>query len=80
MADDVTYIPESHKDLQLVGYNVYKNKTRLNQAPVDATTYVDEACGAVYRVSAVYTKGESRALSAPLRQASELRRLAEMFT
>ena len=63
MADDVTYIPESHKDLQLVGYNVYKNKTRLNQAPMDATTYVDEACGAVYHVSAVYTKGESRALS-----------------
>lgn len=63
MADDVTYTPESHKDLQLVGYNVYKGKVRLNEAPIAVTTYSDEAGSAVYHVSAVYAQGESRALS-----------------
>ena len=63
MADDVTYTPESHKDLQLLGYNVYKGKVRLNEAPIAVTTYSDEAGSAVYHVSAVYAQGESRALS-----------------
>ena len=64
MADDVTYIPESHKDLVLLGYNVYKDKVRLNETPIETTTYTDEAGTATYHVSVVYAQGESRALSA----------------
>ncbi len=64
MADDVTYIPESHKNLVLLGYNVYKDKVRLNETPIETTTYTDEAGTATYHVSVVYAQGESRALSA----------------
>ena len=65
MVDDVTYVPESHKDLRLVGYNVYKDGKLLSGMPVEATTYSDAAGGeATYHVSVVYEQGESCAVSA----------------
>jgi|GEM_PF-1910641 len=48
--------------LTLLGYNVYRNKVKVNSAPISATTYVDQNVSAgnhLYQVSAVYNMGES---------------------
>ena len=68
--DDVTYIPAVAlpADLAILGYNVYRNGTRLNATPVDATSYVDTTTPDgenAYCVSVVYNYGESM-LTAPL--------------
>lgn len=61
--DDITcYVAgDSPLELQLKGYNVYRNGVRLNSEPVTATTYVTEREleGDDYFVTAVYDLGES---------------------
>lgn len=61
--DDVTYTPlHGGEPIELLGYNVYRNGERLNDAPVAETNYVDKAPQAQsyeYRVTAVYNRGES---------------------
>ena len=49
-------------DAQLRGYNVYCNGAKLNEAPVAETSYLhaNAAGHNAYRVSAVYSVGESR--------------------
>lgn len=66
--DDFTYTPTSwSKRLTLLGYNVYRDGSRLNSEIVASTNFVDEqvvSSSHVYHVTAVYDKGES-APSAP---------------
>lgn len=69
LLDDVTYQPSGAADLELKGYNVYRNLQRLNSEVVPTPLYNDAAAedGGVYEycVTAVYDKGES-VPSAPL--------------
>lgn len=61
--DDVTYIPAGKSDLEIEGYNIYRDGKRVNTAPVTATTWLDTEFPekATYAVSALYGKdGESR--------------------
>lgn len=64
--DDVTFVPAEGEplDLELIGYNIYCDNTRLNAAPSkDLSATLDNyAANNVYSVSAVYDKGESRAV------------------
>lgn len=62
--DDVTY--QGHRvvsgdDLQIVGYNIYRNGVKLNDEPVAELTYADAAPAEenLYTVRAVYAAGES---------------------
>lgn len=63
MVDDVTYEPAgATADLELKGYNIYRNGVKINNALVTETNYdveikVDDA---YYTVTAVYANGESR--------------------
>lgn len=61
--DDVTYIPADGEamTLTLMGYNVYRDDVKINEAPVEDTTYTDAATQGVheYKVTAVYAEGES---------------------
>lgn len=60
--DDVTFCPDSlaARDLQLLGYNIYRNGERLNATPLPTPTYTDALPeAAIYRVTAVYAEGES---------------------
>ncbi len=63
--DDVTFKPmEPGKDVELLGYNVYRDGEKLNKRPVAEPTYCDESVEDgkhSYHVSAVYDKGESLA-------------------
>ncbi len=63
--DDVTFTPmEPGKDVELVGYNIYRDGERLNERPVTDTSYTDnkaEDGKHLYCISAVYDKGESLA-------------------
>lgn len=60
MIDDITYTP-GYSDLELLGYNVYRNGELLTASPVSESAFLcdfDENFN-VYGVSAVYTEGES---------------------
>lgn len=61
--DDVTYLPGSAtSDLELIGYNVYHNRVKLNDTPVTETVYnhPDVTNGThIYNVTALYNRGES---------------------
>ncbi|MDE6207121.1 MAG: choice-of-anchor J domain-containing protein, partial [Muribaculaceae bacterium] len=60
--DDINYIPEGTPEpLELLGYNVYRNGEKVNDAPVALTTFETERdlAGDDYFVTAVYDKGES---------------------
>lgn len=63
--DDVTYIPAGNANLDLVGYNVYRDGVKLNDEPVEENEFTDESArpGESYNyvVTAIYTKGESGA-------------------
>lgn len=61
--DDVTFEPAPEEPLALIGYNVYRDGVKLNDAPVAETEYTDAdtADGANYVVTAVYNHGESAA-------------------
>lgn len=62
--DDVTYQDHhivSGDELQILGYNIYRNGQKLNAEPVTDLTFVDEdpANENTYVVRAVYAQGES---------------------
>lgn len=62
--DDITFIPASATpdELTVIGYNIYRDKTLVNESPVAETSYVDTQVPAgvhSYQVSVVYDKGES---------------------
>ena len=63
--DDVTYTPAGNANLDLVGYNVYRDGEKINEEPVEENEFTDETArpGESYNyvVTAVYTKGESGA-------------------
>lgn len=64
MLDDFTYIPAGFAQLDLTGYNLYRDGVKINDEPLTSTSFVDKeaAEGAhSYRVSAVYKQGESAA-------------------
>ncbi len=66
MVDDVTYAPAgAASTLDIVGYNVYRDGVKINDAVVEETTYTDanveEGKTYDYVVVAVYTIGESAA-------------------
>lgn len=61
--DDVTFVPlHGSSSIEHVGYNVYRDYTKLNSEPVTATSFTDGDMPAglhEYVVTAVYDKGES---------------------
>lgn len=64
LVDNIKYKPLSaiREELSLIGYNVYCNRVKLNETPVEEMSYIDiittdEAHS--YYVTAVYDKGES---------------------
>lgn len=62
MLDDFTFTPRpAMRDAVLIGYNVYRDGVKLNDAPVEETAYTDNMPGiqAEYTVTAVYNNGES---------------------
>ena len=62
MIDDVTFVPLASGNLELVGYNVYRNNELINEQPVTATEYVDNATAGEnnkWVVTAVYGQCES---------------------
>ncbi|MCM1369691.1 MAG: hypothetical protein NC204_04895 [Candidatus Amulumruptor caecigallinarius] len=67
MIDDVTLTPAFNiKDLEIIGYNVYRNGVRINESPISATEYTDnnviDGETYLYVVTVVYEdKGESAA-------------------
>lgn len=67
MVDDVTYTPAGlTADLEIAGYNIYRNGVKINDELVEETTYVDTTADEnetyTYVVTVVYTdKGESAA-------------------
>lgn len=64
MIDDVTYIPASETaiDVNLLGYNVYKDNAKVNDTPVEKTGFsvnLGDNKSHVFHVTALYDKGES---------------------
>lgn len=63
MVDDVKYEARALADkYKLVGYNLYRNGVKLNDAPLTTTTYADKIEDKVhydYQVTVVYENGES---------------------
>ncbi|MDE7120225.1 MAG: choice-of-anchor J domain-containing protein, partial [Muribaculaceae bacterium] len=64
--DDVTFIPESERNLTVEGYNVWRDGQLITPVPVTGTSYVDNGEAALahvskYVVTTVYDKGESAA-------------------
>ena len=64
--DDIKY-RKAGTGLKLLGYNVYRDGTRLNASPITTTKYTDNRSvdtDVTYSVKAVYNTGESRAANA----------------
>lgn len=62
MVDEVSFIPAGGADIELKGYNVYRDGSRITDTPVPALSFVDKGYSAddhIYHVSAVYDRGES---------------------
>lgn len=65
LIDDITFAENSnrYKDLQVKGYNVYRNGVKLNSAPLATTAYKDVSADRtydnVYTVTTVFNRGES---------------------
>ncbi len=62
--DDVSYTV-AQGDYELLGYNIYREGVKLNDAPVTSTSYQyndPEVGNFAYSVSAVYANGESEAV------------------
>ena len=66
LVDDITYVAKGAEedDLQLLGYNVYRDMKKLNAKPIDKLYYVDndveQKMDYRYLVTAVYDRGESK--------------------
>lgn len=63
MVDDVTFCPKNGNkiDMELMGYNVYRDGVKINADPVEENEYTDDDMPnkAAYVVTAVYSVGES---------------------
>lgn len=63
LVDDVTYHPAGKADVTLLGYNVYRDRVRLNTellpTPAFADATAEEGQTYEYCVTAVYSEGES---------------------
>lgn len=63
--DDVTFTPmEAGKDVELIGYNIYRDGKKVNSRVIPDTSYIDDEMSEgrhSYAVSCVYDKGESLA-------------------
>ncbi len=63
MLDDFTFIPASGSAvLQLAGYNVYRDGSKVNGEPLSGTAFTDDNAGEgdhAYVVTALYDRGES---------------------
>ncbi len=61
--DDVTFTPAGNANLDLIGYNIYRDGEKINEEPVEETEYIDETIELDreynYVVTTIYTKGES---------------------
>lgn len=66
LVDDITYIPagSAQTQLDLNGFNVYRNGKRITSEPIGENTFTDtdveEGEEYTYSVSAIWNKGESR--------------------
>ncbi len=65
LLDDITYQPAggASTEVKVIGFNVYRDGVKLNDAPVAESTYTDlpdAGSHPVYHVTAVYDDGESR--------------------
>lgn len=66
LVDDISYVAKDavEDDLQLLGYNVYRDMKKLNAKLIDKRYYVDDnveqKVDYKYLVTAVYDRGESR--------------------
>lgn len=63
LIDDINFLPDSTaaQDLTLMGYNIYRDGVKVNNAPVKDTKFIDTTSGAHrYHVTAVYDKGEAK--------------------
>ncbi len=61
LIDDIAYT-SGYSELELQGYNVYRNNLKINDNPVSELSFEDEVASeasTVYGVSAVYDQGES---------------------
>lgn len=64
LVDDISFkMSNPHKSLELKGYNVYRNKERINVHPISSTIHTD-ICPVsdqyhTYNVTALYSTGES---------------------
>ncbi len=63
MIDDITFIPDAElPDIDIVGYNIYRDGTKLNDTPVNGFSYSDNVADNLihrYGVTVVYDRGES---------------------
>lgn len=64
LVDDITYLPASAapEDLELKGYNVYRDNEKITSTPVATATYTDPVANPgeyKYKVTVMYDKGES---------------------
>ena len=66
LIDDISYIAKgaTAEDVQLLGYNIYRDGKKINSRPVNRRWYSDEDveqnANYEYRVTAAYFEGESR--------------------
>lgn len=64
MLDDFTYTPAGSAQLDLIGYNLYRDGVKVNDDPIASPSFVDKEASEglhSYRISAVYKQGESAA-------------------
>lgn len=67
MVDDISYTPLGNSEVTHIGYNVYRNKTKLNSEPVRGTRFAEQLesdpQAEEYHLTAVYNEGESLPVS-----------------
>lgn len=64
LIDDITFVPDSlgaQTNLQLLGYNIYKNGYKFNDVVLSTPNFTDSNSqeGDIYHVTALYNEGES---------------------
>lgn len=60
--DDFTYFADGNKEVELLGYNIYKDGVKVNDKPLATPSFNEDADtdgGHEYQISAVYKNGES---------------------
>lgn len=76
LLDDLTYTRFAKDgDYTLLGYNIYRDGVKLNDTPVEATSFVDrdgDGANHTYAVTAVYSDEESRPVYVELSASGDL--------